>query len=53
MYSQPKRFLWYLALVVLFLFVLKSPVAAGHLAHMGGELLSAAAGALSKLVGVI
>jgi hypothetical protein len=50
MYPHPKGFRWYLALAVLFLFVLKSPVVAGHLAHSGGELLSATAGALSKLV---
>ena len=50
MYPQPRRFLWYLGLIVLVLFIFKSPVIAGHLAHTGGELLSAAAGTLAKLV---
>lgn len=50
MYPQPRRFLWYLGLIVLVLFVFKSPVIAGHLAHAGGELLSAAARTLAKLV---
>ena len=49
MNPQPRRFLWYLGLIVLVLFVFKSPVLAGHLAHTGGEMLSAAAGALAKL----
>jgi hypothetical protein len=49
MYPQPRRFLWYLAFIVLFLFVLKSPVLAGHMARMGGHLLSDTAGALAKL----
>jgi hypothetical protein len=35
MYPQPRRFLWYLAFIVLFLFVLKSPVLAGHLVRLG------------------
>jgi hypothetical protein len=48
-YPQPRRFLWYLAFIVLFLFVLKSPVLAGHLVRQSGDLLSDAAGALSKL----
>jgi len=51
MFPQPRKFLWYLAFVVLFLFILKNPVAAGHLARQCGHLLSAAAGALSKMVG--
>ena len=50
MNPQPRRFLWYLGLIVLVLFIFKSPVIAGHLAHTGGEILSAAAGALAKLV---
>ncbi len=50
MYPQPRRFLWYLGLIVLVLFVFKSPAIAGHLAHAGGELLSAAARTLAKLV---
>jgi hypothetical protein len=49
MYPQPRRFLWYLGLIVLVLFILKSPVIAGHLLRLGGEILSAAAGALAKL----
>ena len=50
MYSPSRKFLWYLALIVLLVFVFKSPVVAGHLAKMGGGLLSAAAGTLAKLV---
>ena len=50
MSPQLTRFLWYLGLIVLVLFIFKSPVIAGHLAHAGGEMLSAAAGALAKLV---
>jgi hypothetical protein len=50
MYPQPRRFLWYLGLIVLVLFIVKSPVIAGHLAHSGGEMLSAAAGVLARLV---
>jgi hypothetical protein len=53
MYSQPRKILWYLALIVLLLFALKAPVVAGHLARMGGDLLSSAAGSLSKLVGAL
>jgi hypothetical protein len=53
MYPQPRRFLWYLGLIVLVVFIFKSPVIAGHVAHAGGELLSAAAGALAKLVGAL
>jgi hypothetical protein len=53
MYAQPRKFLWYLALIVLLLFAMKSPVVAGHLARMGGDLLSAAATALGKLVGAL
>jgi uncharacterized membrane protein len=45
--------LWYLVLVVLMLFIIKNPAAAGHLALMFGHLLSEAAGALSKLAGAI
>jgi hypothetical protein len=53
MVSQPSRFLWYLALIVLLLFALKAPVVAAHLARMGGDLLSSAAGSLSKLVAAL
>lgn len=53
MYAQPRRYLWYLALIVLLLFVVKSPVTAAHLAHTGGNLLSVAASALSKFVRAI
>jgi hypothetical protein len=53
MYSPSRKFLWYLVLIVLLVFVFKSPVIAGHLAKMGGELLSAAAGTLAKLVRAI
>jgi hypothetical protein len=50
MQSQPRRFLWCLALIVLLIFAFKDPVVAGHLARTGGDLLSSAAGSLSKLV---
>jgi hypothetical protein len=53
MYPQPRKYLWYLALIVLVLFVFKSPALAGHLAHTGWEMLSAAAGALAKLAGAL
>ncbi len=53
MYSQPRRFLWYLGLVVLVLFVFKSPVIAAHVARGGGELLSTAASVLAKLIGAL
>lgn len=53
MFPQPRRYGWYLVLVVLALFVIKNPDAAGHLARQCGGLLSAAAGALSKLAGSI
>jgi hypothetical protein len=49
MYPQPRRYGWYLVLVVLVLFAIKNPVGAAHMARLGGGLLSAAAGALSKL----
>jgi hypothetical protein len=51
MYAYPRRLAWYLALVVAFLFILKDPVAAGHLARAFGHLLSDTAVALSKMIG--
>lgn len=51
--ATPLRFLWYVALLVLLVFVFKSPAVAGHLARMCGDLLSSAAGALTKLVRAI
>jgi len=53
MYPQPRRYLWYLALVVLVLFVIKNPHAAGHMARLCGDWISAAADALSKMAGSI
>ena len=53
MFPQPRRFVWYLALVVLVLFAIKDPDGAAHLARLGGGLLSGAAGALSKIAGAI
>jgi hypothetical protein len=49
MFPQPRKFGWYLVLAVLVLFAIKNPDGAAHLARMGGGLLSAAAGALSKI----
>jgi hypothetical protein len=49
MYPQPRRFLWYLVVLVLVVFVVKDPHAAGHLARVFGGWLSSAAGALSKM----
>jgi hypothetical protein len=46
---QPRRFLWYLGLIVLVLFMFKSPVVAGHLLigpaddHVNGSLSAAGA----------
>ncbi len=51
MYPQPRRFLWYLLFIVLILFAIKNPDAAGHLAHQCGQLLVDAASALSKVAG--
>ena len=53
MYPQPRRFGWYLVSAVLILFIVKNPDGAAHLVRLGGGLLSAAAGALSKLAGAI
>jgi hypothetical protein len=50
-YRRPRRFLWYLASLVLILFIIKDPTAAAHLARGLGDLLGAAADALCKLVG--
>ena len=48
MFPQPRRFGWYLVLVVLVLFLIKNPTGAAHLVSLGGGLLSQIAGALSK-----
>ena len=53
MNPQPRRFLWYLGLIVLVLFMFKSPVVAGHLALMSVQMLAAAAGALAKLASAL
>jgi hypothetical protein len=53
MFPQPRRFGWYLVLVVLVLFLIKNPVGAAHLARLGGGLLSQVAGALSKAASAI
>jgi hypothetical protein len=46
-YAQPRRsFLWYLAWLLLVLFIIRSPVEAGHIARACGELLT---NALPKL----
>jgi hypothetical protein len=49
--SQRRSPLWYLAVVVLLLFVIKDPSGAAFLAHAGLDLLSDAATGLAKLVG--
>ena len=36
MFPQPRRFGWYLVLVVLVLFLIKNPAGAAHLARLGG-----------------
>lgn len=47
MYAQPRRsLLWYLVWVLLVLFIVKSPVEAGHIARACGGVL---ADALTKL----
>jgi hypothetical protein len=51
MYPQRRSPLWYLAVVVLLLFVIKDPSGAAFLAHAGLDLLSDAATGLAKLVG--
>jgi hypothetical protein len=53
MFPQPRRFGWYLVLVVLVLFLIKNPAGAAHLARLGGGLLSQIAGALSKAANAI
>ncbi len=50
-YQHPRRYLWYLAAIVLILFILRNPEAAGHLARQSGDLLSVAFHALWKLAG--
>ena len=51
MYAQPRRsFLWYLALVLLVIFIVKNPVQAGHVARACGGLLAIT---LTKLVRAI
>ena len=52
-FPQPRRFGWYLVLVVLVLFAIKNPDGAAHMVRLGGGLLSAAAGALSKIADAI
>ena len=53
MYPQPRRFGWYLVLIVLVLFLVKNPDGAAHLARLGGGLISEIAGALSKAANAI
>lgn len=53
MNPQPRRFLWYLGLIVLVLFIFKSPVVAAHFAVLSAQTLSAAAGALAKLASAL
>ncbi len=51
MYPRPRRYLWYPVMIVLLLFILKDPSGAAHLAYGIWDMLSWAAGALSKLAG--
>ena len=52
MYPQRRSLLWYLAVVVLLLLVIKDPSGAAYLARAGLGLVSDAAAGLSKLVGL-
>lgn len=49
----PRRYLWYLAVLVLFLFALRNPDAAAHLARECAHLLALCMRALWKLAGVL
>ncbi len=51
MYPQRRGFLWYVAVAVLVLFVIKDPSGAAWLAHAGLGLLSDIASGLANLVG--
>lgn len=53
MYRHPRRYLWYLVGLVLFLFAVRNPVAAAHLARICAHLLALGFRALWKLAGVL
>lgn len=53
MYPRPRRYLWYLAGLVLILFALRNPVPAAHLAAHCAIWLGRGIRALWKLAGAL